>query len=99
MWSSVKRLTSEMEALENESNRFVPSKEYYVVRVQLENTDNLSGEKVKNFAVGNVVPRHYSLTSDCLIKSHSKKVTPITVPKAALVSSQAKNLYNEYIYR
>ena len=22
--------------------------------------------------VGNVVPQHYSLTSDCLIKSHSK---------------------------
>ena len=43
--------------------------------------------------VGNVVPQHYSLTSDCLIKSHSKKVTPITVPKAALVSSEAKNLY------
>ena len=48
--------------------------------------------------VGNVVPQHYSLTSDCLIKSHSKKVTPITVPKAALVSSEAKNLYIEYIY-
>ena len=43
--------------------------------------------------VGNVVPQHYSPTLDCLIKSHSKKVTPITVPKAALVSSEAKNLY------
>ena len=48
--------------------------------------------------VGNVVPQHYSLTSDCLIKSHSKNVTPITVPKAALVSSEANNLYIEYIY-
>ena len=54
---------------------------------------------LKKVSVGNVVPQHYSLTSDCLIKSHSKKVTPITVPKAALVSSEAKNLYNEYIYR
>ena len=26
--------------------------------------------------VGNVVPQHYSLTSDCLIKSHSKKSHP-----------------------
>ena len=36
-WSNVKRLTSEMEALENESSRFVRSEDYYVVRVQLEN--------------------------------------------------------------
>ena len=43
--------------------------------------------------VGNVVPQHYSLTSYYLIKNHSKKVTPITVPKAALVSSETKNLY------
>ena len=48
-WSSVKRLTSEMEALENESNRFIRSEDYYVVRVQLENTDNTC-DSMKNFA-------------------------------------------------
>ena len=45
-WSSVKRLTSEMEALENESNRFVRSEDYYVVRVQLEN----NADSIENFA-------------------------------------------------
>ena len=45
-WSSVKRLTSEMEALENESNRFVWSEDYYVVRVQLEN----NVDSMENFA-------------------------------------------------
>ena len=47
-WSSVKRLASEMESLENESNRFVRSEDYYVVRVQLENTSR--GDSMENFA-------------------------------------------------
>ena len=46
LWSSVKRLTNEMEALENESNRFVRSEDYYVVRVQLEN----NVDSMENFA-------------------------------------------------
>ena len=45
-WSSVKRLTNEMEELENESNSFVLSEEYYVVRVQLEN----NVDSMENFA-------------------------------------------------
>ena len=52
-WSSVKRLTSKMEALENESNRFVRFEDYYVVRVQLENTGTCGTctcDSIKNFA-------------------------------------------------
>lgn len=78
-WSSVKRLTNEMETFESDSNKFVDPECYFIIRVHLEGNND---DSLKSFAKNILcvppqpVAVYYCLDEvvlifSCLIESHT----------------------------